>query len=128
LPVLDESWRPDRAGVLITVNDPRDRKDLPWSYKKSPAVVKFSVVDQGRFRAHIEPFISYMGGLIESGVPVFLAASTQGGHAHGKTFLNHGMIGAVLIRDYQRSVNELLTALDVCRRHPGERISLHDAS
>jgi hypothetical protein len=116
---LDDSWRPDRSGILIE----EETNKLPWNYKKRKGV-KFTII--GEHKAVLwSDFINYVTSLIERGVPVFLSAG-QKGHAYGRTFLNDVMMPSVLARDVHRISNDIVAALESCVKHPGEKITIGD--
>jgi|ERR1051326_4029533 hypothetical protein len=118
-PDLDDPWRPDRSGVLITFVE---EDGIPRKYSIRPAV-RFQLVRP------LEPtmwenLVSRVTRLIDDGVPVFLSTSGRPGHTSGRTFLNDGMADAVKAHDHARVSYLLERALLVCVRHVGEPIIL----
>lgn len=84
LPRLDDSWRPDRSGILIVFET--DDSCIPPGYEIRPAI-KFLVTGHKRSLEAL-PFIRYVNGVIYNGAPAFLAVPGPPGTFPVKAFLN----------------------------------------
>jgi hypothetical protein len=104
---LDDSWRPDRCGILISLTQER----IPSHFEKRVGL-KFQFVDSLQ-SAQWEPFVCYIASLIENRIPVFLSVPGPDGHDSAVTFLNDGMAAAIASRNYERIAQEILHALEM---------------
>lgn len=114
---LDDSWRPDRCGILITLVD----QGIPSHYEKRVGL-KFHLV--GSLQSVLwEPCVTYIASLIDDGIPVFLSVPGLEGHDNKVAFLNDGMAAAVATHIDDRVAHELQNVLDSCKkaRNPIER-------
>jgi hypothetical protein len=72
LPGLDESWRPDRSGILIRVID---RDELPPAHREAGSGVHFTIL--GGEDAITRPgFAAYVATLVRRDVGVWLSADS----------------------------------------------------
>lgn len=82
LPLLDDSWRPDRSGVLIAVGaDERAAGLAPYE------TIKFIITDPSSWRPD-KAFIGYVGALLAAGVTTFVAVPGPPRHHQLKSLLN----------------------------------------
>jgi len=82
LPELDESWRPDRSGILIS---PR-HDGIPPQYEAGEGIEFLLLIGEAAL-AH-PPFIPLLRALLESRTPAFLALPGPVGHYPARVFLN----------------------------------------
>jgi hypothetical protein len=102
---LDDSWRPDRCGILITLVD----EGIPSHYEKRVGL-KFHLVDSLQ-RAQWPSFVTYIASLIDMRIPVFLSVPGLEGHDNKVAFLNDGMAAAVATHINDRVAQELQRVL-----------------
>jgi hypothetical protein len=112
---LEDSWRPDRCGILITLVD----EGIPSRYEKRVGL-KFHLVDSLQ-SVLWEPCVHYIASLIESGVPVFLSVSGRDGHDARSVFLNDGMAAAIATHLDSAVARELQNVLDSSKMAQGVR-------
>ena len=93
LPRLDDAWRPDRSGVMITFDD----ADIPPGYPVRPAFKL--MMTAGTVMIDVDAFAGYVAGLIDAKIPVFLALKGPEGHFFAKAFLNDRLAMSVQLRD-----------------------------
>ncbi len=115
---LDDSWRPDRCGVLMEFSH---SLEIPASYGSQEAV-KLSIWSLDTVQW--EPLVTFVAACVDARIPVFLSVGMRAGFAAGMAFLNDGMAASVAARDYQRVASDLAIAANICAKHPGERIVL----
>jgi hypothetical protein len=69
---MDDSWRPDRSGVLALRKAP---EEVPAAWKSAPYGVHMVIL--GGEAAALRPaFLTYVARLMARGVPVFLSAAS----------------------------------------------------
>jgi hypothetical protein len=119
MPLLDNGWRPDRSGILITTAS----KHIPAGYPSTGLTFELTGSLE---RATWPPFLNLVCDLIEGGVPVFLSVRGQPGHVSGNIFLNDRLCGAIAARDSQRVVENLVAALEACVSHPKEKVTFEE--
>ena len=109
---LDEAWRPDRCGIMLTFSN----DDIPTRYTKRPGMV----VILGAPLAKIawQPLLGFIGALISSETPVSISLPGPDGHAAVKSFLNDSLAAPVAARDYGTTLSELMRHIDYCRSAP----------
>jgi hypothetical protein len=112
LPRLDDDWRPDRSGILITFSDTQ------------PTGLKFELVDS-LAKSEWEPFVTYVAMLVSNNIPVVLAVPGPVGYASGKTVLNDGIMAAVKAQNYNAVVEQIRQAMAACVAHPKEKVELN---
>jgi hypothetical protein len=71
-PELDDSWRPDRSGVMITT---RAQAKLPPQWQSAPYGVQLLVIG-GEAAVTRRGFATYVTRLLKRGTPVFLSANS----------------------------------------------------
>ena len=89
LPVLDESWRPDRSGILIRAIE---LEDLPEEFRAAGTGLHFTVLG-GEASISRPGFADYLATLVRRDVAVWLSASTP------KTLINGYLKPAAMARD-----------------------------
>lgn len=65
--MLDDAWRPDRSGILVMADD----DDIPARYTERPGI-KLLLVGERRTSLSL-PMLGYVAGLIDGGMPTFIA-------------------------------------------------------
>lgn len=89
LPALDESWRPDRSGVLISRID---LDELPEEFRAAGNGLHFTVLG-GEASISRPAFADYVATLVRRDVPVWLSAGTP------KALINAYLKPAAMARD-----------------------------
>lgn len=107
LPMLDDAWRPDRSGVLVVA----DNEGIPAGYPERPGI-KLILVGERRTSLTL-PVLGYVAGLIDGGVPAFIAVPGPPGHFFAKAFLNDRLKAAVARRDGGDILRTLHAVLDI---------------
>jgi hypothetical protein len=118
LPLLDDSWRPDRCGVLVVLG--ADETPVTLSLYKS---TKFIVTDDGAWIA-TPGFLSYVAGLVHAGVATYLAVPGPAEHHALKALLNARLDGPVHRRDGHAIATILNEILADLREGPFEPVEL----
>ena len=108
-PDLDDSWRPDRSGVLIV----EETEDIPAQYRTTKGV-KF-VVDGPDGCVLNKKFLLYLASLILQAVPCFLAVPGPAGHAFAKALVNDRLAQAARTGDGHTMVAVLQEVLGLLR-------------
>jgi hypothetical protein len=103
---LDESWRPDRSGVLINVV----ADGIPPAYAQ--VGLKFDIVGPPSVLTWV-PLIKLIAAKIAKRVPVFLGVPAPVGFERRKVFLNDRMAEAVAAHDRIRMRDGLKRAFDI---------------
>jgi hypothetical protein len=111
---LDESWRPDRSGILIV----EEADDIPWRFRNRVGV-KF-IVDGPDAAVLNKKFLIYLAGLISRDVACFLSVPGPAGHAFAKTLVNDRLERAALTGDGHTMVEVLSEVLATLRAGPFE--------
>jgi hypothetical protein len=93
LPLLDDSWRPDRCGVLIALG----ADEVPDGLQPYRST-KFIVTDDGAWMA-APAFVTYVAGLVHAGVATYLAVPGPPGHHAVKALLNARLADPIARRD-----------------------------
>lgn len=124
LRLLDESWRPDRNGVLILFET--DDSCIPSGYYLRPAI-KFLITGDKRSIEELK-FIAYINGIVHAGVPAFLSVPGPPGHFPVKAFLNDMLKDAVERSDGPAITEKLLKTYQDLKRGSFEAITLPFAS
>jgi hypothetical protein len=88
LPELDDSWRPDRSGILISRRD----DGIPPGYPAGEGI-EFLLLAGEEALAH-PPFIPFLRALLTSRTPAFLALPGPAGHYPARIFLNDALANA----------------------------------
>ena len=89
VPVLDDSWRPDRSGILINVIE---LDDLPDEFRAAGTGLHFTVLG-GNPSISRPGFADYLATLVRRDVAVWLSAGTP------KTLINAYLKPAAMARD-----------------------------
>jgi hypothetical protein len=89
LPELDDSWRPDRSGILLSPQS----AGIPETYDAREGV-EFLLLTGEAGLAH-PPFIVFLRALLASRTPAFLALAGPKGHYPARVFLNDALARAV---------------------------------
>jgi hypothetical protein len=119
MPDLDDSWRPDRCGVLILYVG---AADVPPEYSGRPG-----------YRLQLTRPLSpemwdalgcWIMRAIDDRAAVFLSVSGRPGHTTGRVFLNDGLRHAVESGDHAEVSRLLERALLTSLRYVGDPISL----
>jgi hypothetical protein len=96
LPALDESWRPDRSGILIRAID---REDLPEEFRAAGSGLHFTILG-GEASIQRAGFADYVATLVRREVGVWLSADSP------RTLVNQHLKPAAIAGD-----NDALTAM-----------------
>ena len=120
LDIFDESWRPDKIGVLVSVAD----EGIPPGYKDFG--LTFEIIGK-RGVLFTQPFADMIIKLIRQRVPVFLSIGDKPGFTSSKILLNNCLETAVAKENYVLIGAELRRALGACTRHPKQRVVLKHA-
>ncbi|MFA7261646.1 MAG: hypothetical protein WC068_01380 [Caulobacter sp.] len=107
LPMLDDAWRPDRSGILIMADD----DDIPARYTERPGI-KLLLVGERRTSLTL-PMLGYVAGLVDGGMPTFIAVPGPPGCFFAKAFLNDRLRAAVARRDGGEMLRTLHALLDI---------------
>lgn len=107
LPMLGDAWRPDRSGILIMA----DNDDIPARYIERPRIKLLLVGARGASLSL--PMLGYVAGLIDGGIPTFIAVPGPPGCFFAKGFLNDRLAPAVARRDGGEILRGLHTVLDI---------------
>jgi len=121
LQFLDESWRPDRSGILLDMTT----EDIPSGF--GPVGIGIELI--GGFELISSPRLANLiGTLIERKIPVFLRVpATQPGWAGHKIFLNRILAPIVATRNLQAVQESLRGALEAGVKAPKKKIFLKHA-
>ncbi len=114
LPELDESWRPDRSGILIS---PR-RDGIPQGHAAREAIEFLALGGEASIRR--PAFLAFLTVLLASRTPAFLAVPGPRGHYPARVFLNDALAGVVPAR----LGDALAGALEAAKGHRFEPMSL----
>lgn len=90
---LDDSWRPDRSGVLIETQE----SDIPERYARRRGL-RLKVVGPPE-TIFQDGFLDYVMRLVEARLPVFLCIPGPPGYGSVTGFLNDAMAEAAAARD-----------------------------
>jgi len=96
LPALDETWRPDRSGILIRMIE---REELPEEFRTAGSGVHFTVLG-GEAAIRRPGFVPYVATLVRRNVAVWLSADSP------RTLINQYLKPAAMAHD-----NDALTAM-----------------
>jgi len=124
MPQLDESWRPDRCGILVEVKgEEMDRSQLPEAFRQAEFALKFTLFG-ARPNIGWRPLVNIVSVLISKGIPVLLATAGKPGYAAGQIFLNNNLRAAVATRDFAAISGALAQAFKQCADRPQEKLEL----
>ena len=115
---LDDSWRPDRSGVLLV----EETEDIPAQYRTRIGV-KF-VVDGPDACVLNKKVLTYLGGLVHRAVPCFLSVPGPAGHAFAKALVNDRLADPVSRGDGHAMVAVLTEVLILLRGGTLEPVSV----
>jgi hypothetical protein len=104
---FDDSWRPDRCGIIVTPTD----ANIPDGYP--PEGIEFLIVKPDLAAAKSD-FIPFVMKAIGAGMPVFLALRGPAGHKSSRAFLNHHLAAVAKAGDattFQSLFKKLLELL-----------------
>lgn len=107
LPKLGDEWRPDRSGVMITL----DGADIPPGYAIRPGFRL--LMTEAEVKLDPPAFAGYVAGLVDAGIPTFLSLPGPPGHHFAKIFLNDRLRAAVQDRDLARVLDGLESAFAI---------------
>ena len=117
LPGLDDAWRPDRSGVLITF---ASEVDIPPAFSLRPAIrIQFV---RPLSTLMWDTVVAWIMRLIPDEVPVFLTVSGRPGLTSGRVFLNDGMRTAANAGNREEISALLEKALLASLRYVGEPV------
>jgi len=113
MPMLDESWRPDRSGVIVQVTQAAARPPEYYFVLFGPKYVLM----QSKFAAVI-------GQLIAEGRQTYLALPGNQHELSMTVYLNAGLSAAVARRDLAAICAGLVQAYDTAMNAPREKLDL----
>jgi hypothetical protein len=108
---LDEDWRPDRSGVIVSPVT----EDIPAEFDKREGVELLVVDGQAAIRK--PAFAEFVAALLEDRTPTYLGVPGPPGHYPARVLLNPVLAGAVGARDRARLVATLSKILDSAAHH-----------
>jgi hypothetical protein len=114
LPQLDETWRPDKSDVLVTLS----YDGIPEKYGQ-PAGLEFMLIGPPQ-KIRWQPLVEYITALVSAGIPVFIAAAGKPGHASNKVFVNDDMMPVLASCDFLKIADYLASVLEFCMSHAKE--------
>jgi hypothetical protein len=117
--VLDDAWRPDRCGIIVTFTDDH----VPPQYAQHTGI-QFELFGDVHKTITWQPFVAYLIELVRNGMPVFLQVAAEPGFEASRLFLNDVMITSVALRDYGRVILDLMGALAACQGFEKKRVVL----
>jgi hypothetical protein len=115
--VLDDAWRPDRCGIIVTFTD----EHVPPQYAPHTGI-QFELFGDVHKAIAWHPFVAYLIELVRNGMPVFLQVAAEPGFEASRLFLNDVMITSVALRDYGRVILDLTGALAACESFEKQRV------
>ena len=114
---FDESWRPDRSGIVIEFED----RDIPPAYK-APGI-RFFIV--GPFESILKAgFAEAVGVYVEARVATFISIPGPVGHFPAKLLVNELVEPAVARRDRDLLLATLLDGLEILSRQEFDPVVL----
>lgn len=114
LNTLDDGWRPDQSGVLITPL----HADLPPGYREG---LEFLIVT-GEDAIRAPAFAPLLADAIGRGTAVFFAVPGPPGHYSARLFLNGMLAGAVAREDLPAIRETLIKILHSAAGHAFEKM------
>lgn len=116
LPQLDDSWRPDRSEILVSLS----YDGIPEKYGQK-AGLEFTLIGSLQ-KICWEPLVRHVAVFVDMGVPVFLAVPAGVGQPSAKVLLNDGVGEALKSADLVKVADQLVLALQVCVNPPKEKM------
>lgn len=113
---LDDSWRPDRSGLLLRATD----DDVPEGYASGIGVV-IDVLD-GCDRLLRPEVMAVIAGLVDAGLAIFLSVPSLAGLTSGRVLLNPSLEDAVRARDGDVVRARLVDTFLMSALHPKQAI------
>lgn len=107
--VLDDAWRPDRCGIIITFTN----QNVPAAYNRHLGI-QFELFRDARAAITWQPFVAYLIELVRNGLPAFLQVPSVPGIEPSRMFVNDLLITSVALRDYGRVILDLNQILAMC--------------
>jgi len=117
LPLLDDQWRPDLKGILIS----RVFDNIPEKYSDKIAL-EFSIIGKRSVISDIQ-FIEVLCGYIVSGFPCFISYGTAGKSSR-KQMLNDLLLPAIENRDFELIKKKISQAFMNCVKHPKNKMKI----
>jgi hypothetical protein len=113
---LDEEWRPDRSGILISLREGPSPDGLQNG-------VEFELVG-AHAQLHWLPLIKFIAALIEDKAPVYLSLPGEIGYQSPWVYLNNipALNDGIARRDLAATTAALSEALQVCLDFPKTRL------
>ena len=119
---FDESWRPDKSGILISL----ETENIPPAYEVRFAL-RFDLI--GNLAVVLQPrFLELVSAMVEERKPVFLCVRKTPGRRAGSTFLNPILEEAVRLRDYATIKRLVVEAVGAAATYDGEALSFKHGS
>jgi len=115
-PELDDGWRPDRSGVILTPQT----TDIPAEFKVREGVELLVV--GGESAIGRPPFAPFVLNLVIKKVPVYLAVPGPKGHYPARALLNRPLAAAAQQRDVSRAREMLLQIFRSAAGHTFEPV------
>ena len=116
LPELDDSWRPDRSGVLVSPHN----EDLPERHRAQGGI-EFLVLG-GEAAIRRNGFAEFVATCILNDVATFMAVPGPPGHYSARVLLNDRLADAASRRDLPAIRAALLAALAASSKHSFQKM------
>ena len=117
LPQLDDSWRPDKSEILVTLS----YDGIPEKYAQR-AGLEFTLIGSLQ-KVCWQPLVHYIAVLVDMGVPVFLAVPAGPGKPSTKVLLNDGVARALETADFVKVADQLVLAMQTCVNPPEPQLA-----
>lgn len=120
LPQLDDDWRPDKSGVLITP----ENNDIPREFEVGSGI-EFLIVG-GEAAIRRRPFLEFISLCVRRRIPTFVSVPGPEGFFPAKVLVNANLTPAAVKNDIASVLTLMLSLLKQAESHEFRRAVLEE--